>query len=568
MKLSYKQKLFLYFFIIFALFSIGIIVFERSQERRYKTEALEEKLDSYTEIANTFLVEENTFQQAALDSLMKLFPENLRFTLINPQGKVLYDNVLHDSENLENHAKRSEIQAATSAGKGHDIRISTSNNIEYLYYAKNFNRYYIRVALPYDVEVKYLLKTDNFFLFFILFFFILMLYPIYYTAERFGKSIKQLRDFALTNDLTQTKFPHDELGEIATKIIQNYQQLNETKKAIDLEHKKLLQHIYASAEGICFFSANHQVQFYNGLFIQYLNIIIDTANGEPTVVFNDPCFEKFQSFLINNKTENYFETQIKKQGKYFAVHVNVFEDKSFEIIINDITKQEKTRQLKQEMTSNIAHELRTPVTTIRGFLETILQQALPEEKKQNFIEKAYNQVLLLSELMQDMSLITKIEEAPQTFQLEKVNVGKIVQQLQSDLEIALQEKNISMQWSISDEIIVTGNRNLLYSIFRNLTENAIRYAGNDVTITITKYNEDKQYYYLSFADNGVGIADEQHFNRLFERFYRINEGRTRDTGGSGLGLSIVKNAVAFHKGTIVAKNSVGGGLEFLFKLGK
>ena len=125
-----------------------------------------------------------------------------------------------------------------------------------------------------------------------------------------------------------------------------------------------------------------------------------------------------------------------------------------------------------------------------------------------------------------------------------------------------------MKWIVSDDVIINGNRNLLNSVFRNLTDNVIRHAGNNVKILVKCYREDANFYHFSYSDTGIGIADEQHLNRLFERFYRINEGRTRDTGGSGLGLSIVKNAIFFHKGTIVAKNKAGGGLEFLFKLSK
>jgi signal transduction histidine kinase len=152
--------------------------------------------------------------------------------------------------------------------------------------------------------------------------------------------------------------------------------------------------------------------------------------------------------------------------------------------------------------------------------------------------------------------------------MEAVELENLLANLKNDLEIPLHEKNIKMEWNLTDHIIVKGNRNLLYSIFRNLTDNVIRYAGTNVNIFIKKYNEDKDFYYFLYSDTGIGIPDEQHLNRLFERFYRINEGRTRDTGGSGLGLSIVKNAIAFHKGTIVAKNKAGGGLEFLFTLKK
>ena len=569
MRLSYRQKIFLYFFVIFVLFTLGIIIVEQSNERKFKTETLEARLNTYADIVNASLVGQHGDNVQGLDSLIMLFPQNIRLTLINKQGQVLYDNTLNDTVQVENHAQRPEILLAKEKGIGSNIRTSTTNNLEYLYYAKQFSSYYVRVALPYDVQVQHFLKGNDEFLYYILAFFVLMLVLINYLSNRFGKSIKQLRDFAQTEGNTMLKFPDDELGEIGTKITENYRQLKESKQTIALEREKLLQHVHSSEEGICFFSPHKSVEFFNGLFIQYLNIIADESNSEPKIVLTDPAFDKLNAFLSqSDRHENYFETQILKHGRAFMVRVNVFEDGGFEVIINDITKQEKTRQLKQEMTGNIAHELRTPVTSIRGYLETVLEQSLDKEKEHNFLTKAYNQTMILSELIRDMSLITKMEESSQSFHLEKVPIQILLETIHSDLEIPLQSKGIGMKWDIAENIVVTGNRNLLYSIFRNLTDNAISYAGDNVKISISIYHEDPDFYHFTYSDTGIGIADEQHLNRLFERFYRITEGRTRDTGGSGLGLSIVKNAVLFHKGTIIAKNRAGGGLEFLFKLPK
>jgi len=565
MNISYRQKLFLYFCIIFSIFTIGIILFAQSQEKKFRTEALEEKLDAYTHIANKALE-----KGQHLDSVMAFFPKEMRLSLINHQGIVLYDNAINDLSRLENHSKRPEILDAKFNGKGVHTRISSSNNVEYLYYVKQFSDYYIRVALPYDVQVQQFMKSDNLFLYYIIALFLGMLILINLIATRFGNTIKQLRDFVVYSDIKDsvihTKFPQDEFGEISEKIVDNYNQLKANKKKITQEREKLLQHVQSSEEGICFFSDNQEVQFYNGLFIQYLNIIVDDANSEPTIIFSDAVFHELQKFITAPDRENYFETQIEKHSKHFSLRANIFEDQSFEIILNDITKQKKTQLLKQEMTGNIAHELRTPVTSIRAYLETVLEQSLDKEKERQFLSKAFNQTLTLSELIQDMGLITKIEEAPNSFTFEPVSLPKLLEDLRNDLSIPLDEKNIQMNWSIADDITIKSNRNLLYSIFRNLTDNVISYAGTNINISISQYNEDENFYYILYSDNGVGIADEQHFNRLFERFYRINEGRTRDTGGSGLGLSIVKNALALHKGTISVKNRQGGGLEFLIKL--
>ncbi|MDR2130939.1 MAG: HAMP domain-containing histidine kinase [Odoribacteraceae bacterium] len=574
MKASYGQKLFLCFLVIFVLFTVGVAWFEQVRERENKTKALEERLDAYAVMVHTALRRPGADVPRALDSLLVLFPREIRLTLIDSTGAVWFDNEIRETASLENHATRPEITGARAKGEASDVRVSASNDRKYLYHARFVAGCYVRVALPYDIHVRHFLQPDNLFLYYIVTLFVVVILLANYISRRFGRSIRQLRDF--TNAVDRggempftVSVSRDELGEIVTKIAENYRRIKESEQEIALEREKLLQHVHGLEEGVCFFSADGSVEFYNGLFIQYLNTITDEANGDPLMLFSDKAFAQVSSFLDSRVGRDaYFETRVNKQGKNFAVRVNVFDDKSFEIIINDITNQEKTRLLKQEMTGNITHELRTPVTAIRGCLETVLSRALDPEKERHFIRSAYNQVLALSELIQDMSLITKMEDAPQSFQLEPVNISALLTDLRNDLELLLQEKRIQMDWNMPDDLRVKGNRNLIYSIFRNLTDNAIRYAGNDVSVHVSIYREDKRFYYFSYADTGVGIPDEHHLNRLFERFYRINEGRTRDTGGSGLGLSIVKNAVAFHKGTIIVKNRAGGGLEFLFGLPK
>jgi signal transduction histidine kinase len=567
MKTTYKQKLFIYFLVIFALFTLGIAIFEQSRERKFRTETLEGKLDAYADAIHKLWIRRGGNMQA-IDSLLAILPSNIRATLIDHRGDVLYDNILEDVYLMENHAGRPEILSAQKDGKGTCIRVSASNNLKYLYYAKRFHNYFIRVSLPYDIQVRSFLKPDNLFLYYIAALFIIMLFFINYVAGRFSKSIKQLNDFTISSEnAAAIDFPDDELGTIGKKIAENYALLEKSRKELALEKERLLQHVYTSGEGICFFSVDRTVEFYNGLFIQYLNTISDESGADPAIILTDPVFGDVAAF-VDQKEEYYYETQINKQGKIFAVRANIFEDRSFEIIVNDITKHEKTRLLKQEMTGNIAHELRTPITSIRGYLELILTQNPDDETARNFLMKMHNQTLALSELIQDMSLISKIEEAPQSFQLEAVNIKNLLVEIRNDAAETLKEKNIRIHLNMSDHVIVNGNQNLIYSIFRNLTDNALRYAGKDIDIEVNVYNEDKEFYYFSYSDTGTGIPEEYHLNRLFERFYRINEGRTRDTGGSGLGLSIVKNAILFHKGTIVAKNRISGGLEFLFNLPK
>ena len=200
-------------------------------------------------------------------------------------------------------------------------------------------------------------------------------------------------------------------------------------------------------------------------------------------------------------------------------------------------------------------------------LETFLQNPMFDKNQKFFLERAYTQLLRLSDLIRDMALITKTEEASELFEKETINIRDTIIEVTNDLENPLKNAHIKVENCVQATVEIEGNHTLLYSIFRNLMDNTINYAGENVTIHIENYTEDNEFYYFSYYDTGKGI-EEEHLTKIFDRFYRINPGRSRKSGGSGLGLSIVKNAVLFHKGQISAKNRKDGGLEFIFSLRK
>lgn len=573
MKWNYKNRLFAIFFLILLLFAGGVVFFEQSREKKTRSKFIESKLESYADIINKGLNLRSSHSNLSLflDSVNAVFPDAIRITFIDSKGKVLYDNVL-DDDLLINHIERPEIQQATAEGTGREIRISDTNHHVYFYFAKSYPQYYIRLALPYDTDIKNLMQTDKVFFYYVAFLFVAILFLVYYASNRFNASIQKLRKFSKAVEIGQvtfvpSDFPSDELGEIGTRIANSYKQLEQSKRRAALEREKLLQHIQSSQEGLCFYTPDREVEFMNGLFVQYLNVLIDEA--EPKTLFDNPLFAAVSSFLNNKKDgDNYYSTKIEKQGRWFGVRVNVFSSGEFELVINEITSQEKIQQLKHEMTGNIAHELRTPVTSIRGYLETLLKQDLPEDKKQHFLQRAYSQTMTLSELIQDMGLITKLENASRTFTKESISLIQVLEDLSLDFEEELKKHQIDFTWSFSKYVIVKGNYSLLYTIFRNLLENAIRYGGDHINVRVHLYAQNDNFYYFSFSDDGVGLPTETNLNRLFERFYRVSEGRTRESGGTGLGLSIVKNAIHYHQGNIIAKNRKEGGLELFFNLPK
>jgi signal transduction histidine kinase len=234
-----------------------------------------------------------------------------------------------------------------------------------------------------------------------------------------------------------------------------------------------------------------------------------------------------------------------------------------EILLHE---NEKNR-IKRQLTQNINHELKTPVSSIHGYLETIMYNPeLSKEQMLDFIKKSYSQTNRLSQLLRDVATLTRIDEANTLIEKQKVDIYEIITEIINDIALLTADKRMRVNTNISKPTVVHGNPTLLHSIFGNLTDNAIAHSGGrDIFINII--DETETDYLFSFSDNGIGI-EPKYMSLIFERFYRIDKGRSRKLGGTGLGLSIVKNAIIFHGGTIAAKASESGGLEFIFNIRK
>ncbi len=228
-------------------------------------------------------------------------------------------------------------------------------------------------------------------------------------------------------------------------------------------------------------------------------------------------------------------------------------------------QQEKHNQMRRELTQNIAHELKTPVSSILGYTDTILDSPqMDEPTKHKFIERTNAQARRLSALLTDIATLNKMDDAPHLLEHDRVDVSALVMDIAQESEPALRGKQMCLKNCLPTDIRINGDAKLIYGIFRNLTDNAINYAGTGTTIEISAEHKAGRWLFC-FRDNGTGVTAE-HLPRLFERFYRVDRGRSRQMGGTGLGLAIVKNAVQLHGGTITASQAAGGGLQFDFSL--
>ncbi len=233
-------------------------------------------------------------------------------------------------------------------------------------------------------------------------------------------------------------------------------------------------------------------------------------------------------------------------------------DKEHRIAMHEQQEKEK---IKKQLTNNINHELKTPVASIQVCLEILLSHNnLSDEKRREFLERCMTNSERLKHLITDVAQLTRMDDAPESIEKATLDLSAIIADTISDYEPIAEHKGIEIENSVTHPLPFFGNHHMLTSVFHNLIDNAIAYSGgNQVRIALIENTTDR--IVITVTDNGTGIPAE-HLPRIFERFYRIDKGRSRAAGGTGLGLSIVKNAVLLHNGTITVKNQPTGGLVF------
>ncbi len=574
--------MFLYYFSIFILFTAVIMVFQYHREKNIRIAALNSRMNDMAGLVDNYIRVNSlaeTGNYILIDSIFNLIPiPDLRITIIAIDGSVLYDSSVEDWIRMENHLKRPEVGKSLFSSFGTAVRRSTSTGNEYYYFSRYFKTYYVRLAEEYNINIEGFLRSEKIFLVFITVVFSAIWALLVLVTRRMGESITMLRDFAARvrrgegND-PGIIFPRNEIGEIGKEIVRIYNNLARNTAELTLQKEKLFRHLHVLNEGVAFFSPERKVTLSNNHFLVFLNAITGEHSIEAEGFIEHPLFAGVRSFLDRHQDPQGRQVDIpstdfhiENSGRFFGVKCILFHDGSFEIVLTDITRTEQTKAMRQQMTSNIAHELKTPIASVRGYLETLMVNSdLDEGKKQYFLEKALAQSIRLTELINDIVTLNKLDETGSSFPFETVDVASVIREVHDNLITAINKKGISIDIAVEEGLSVTSNRSLVVSIFQNLIENAVTYAGDNVTVTIRNLPGEAGYHTFSFADNGVGIPEE-HQARIFERFYRVDDGRSRKSGGTGLGLAIVKNAILLHKGEISVRTRTGGGTEFIFSL--
>ena len=459
-KNKFRNNLLFFYSAIFSVVALLILTYLYKREKEYRISTLNDELYNITRIVDNYVNINNIYtvgNYTRIDSLNRLLPHpNLRISIIDTSGNVLYDSFVHDYENMENHKSRPEIIESSNKDFGTALRQSGTTGQEYYYYSRFYSRYFIRAALVYDVNVINFLKANLRFLVIIFFCFIIIGAILFIVTKRFGESVTRLKDFAISlrNDKPFfSVFPKNELGIIGSEILDIYNNLLTVKNDLVNEKEKLFNHLNALNEGVAFFSQDRTIIFNNDHFIQFMNMVSGDLKIFTSDFFAIPEFIAVSDFIENHSTLDInpddlpkMEYQVVKDGRFFRIQSVIFNDKSFEVILSDITKIGKNKLIKQQMTSNIAHELKTPVSSVRGYIETLINDPeLDLKKRKYFLEKAMAQTERLTGLINDISVLNKIEEASDFFPPEKVKMKKIVREVRDNFKSAIDSRKMKVE---------------------------------------------------------------------------------------------------------------------------
>lgn len=368
-------------------------------------------------------------------------------------------------------------------------------------------------------------------------------------------------------------FADDDIGALGEELRRLFSESEATVERTEEMRQHLIALFDLSKIGIALFDSSGTTLFANTHFIQFASMISSRALPLESLseLLAEESMQPIGDFITSSPggEERSRRAMIPSGSHIFEVKAFRSASETFDLTIEDVTVSVQTAQLKREMTSNITHEIRTPLTSIRGYLETLRYSDLSPEQQAAFTDKAYRQAERLSAMMDDIRLISQMDEREaDEYRMEELDLGLVVEEARIAFADRIEQSGDRFVNEIPDGLTIHANNSLIHSVFQNLIENSLRYAGDGVTLCFSCYHRDDEYVYLSYYDTGRGVPEEK-LGRIFERFYRIDSGRTRDRGGSGLGLSIVRNAIRLHGGQIQARRHCPeGGLEFLFTLHK
>ena len=353
----------------------------------------------------------------------------------------------------------------------------------------------------------------------------------------------------------------DEIKELGDSFNYMVEKIRELFTELSLKKEQLNSIISSIQEGLLVFDKNGKIILSNDSFKK----IIDESDIEDKYYWEAVRVPQFSDLIkkVTEEERNYVAEELPLKDKFFICSVTFLESREETVVIlSDITQMKNVEKIKKDFVVNVSHELRTPLTAIKGFVETLEESV--EEENRNFVEIIKRNTDRLINIVEDLLVLSELEEKGTTLELEEVHLKEMIERILKIFEPRMKEKGLNLELHVEDALpLIMADAFKLEQALINLIDNAVKYTDQG-TIAISLKHLDKQVM-IEIKDTGIGIPEE-HIPRLFERFYVVDKSRSKRLGGTGLGLSIVKHIVLLHNGTLQVKSLPSQGTTFSISL--
>ncbi|HAZ80365.1 MAG TPA: hypothetical protein DCX08_10570 [Porticoccaceae bacterium] len=566
--------------ILFSMLIVGLMVQRQIEQASLKD--IRNNLSSQAFILQQSFADMDTQSQNEIQQMVQQIGDRIatRVTLLTRDGVVMADSEFRFDE-MDNHLSRPEIISATQSRVGESSRFSTTLQKPMLYVAlkamdSHSNLGFIRTALSterIDEEFNYLRKVIIIAASLTT---LIALFIGYWLAMSFARPLRQMTIIA--NDYAQGHYQlripsdrRDEIGALARSLNKMADISARRFNIIKTERDQLSTILKSMNEGVITVNDKGLITHVNRAACRILRTSGERCLGQ-SLQDMDASNNLNQAFIQCQQEQVSVERSIQLDGYTFARHYRLHvtllkhsDQADAILVLQDTTDVQRMDKMRADFVANASHELKTPITAIRGFAETLIEdEAIERQTQQRFIRKIHGQSIRLSDLVSELLALSRLESNDAAFNTQ-VDLQQIVQRVCDNLQAVAQGHQVILDLDTEGQpIILLGDENALSQMVTNLVDNAIKYtpAMGHVHVVI---EVDASTALLSIKDDGIGI-DEANQERIFERFYRVDKARSQSLGGTGLGLAIVKHIVQSHKGSLKLKSKLNQGSTFVIKI--
>ncbi|WP_394870593.1 sensor histidine kinase [Clostridium butyricum] len=496
---------------------------------------------------------------------IKINEMKLRFTLIKTDGSVVYDS---ESNTTENHSDRDEVIQALEYGEGYVSRYSKTMDLNYIYYATKINDdLIIRSSVPVNTikltqreRIKYYIPLV----------FVTVIFSVFLSLRLVRKIVEPVKELeSVTLKMANGDYKirakvnsNDELGTLGDSFNHMADELQLKIQEVVNNQTKLESIFNSMDSGVVAVDNENNVISINPAAELLLGIKKSIVGEKLTDYVSD---HEINGFLMKSEEDDKEITILHPIERNIKIKKSEMIDKKINlgkvISFQDITDMKRVELMRSQFVANVSHELKTPLTSIKGFAETlrIVDDSVTREKFLDIIDKEAER---LTRLINDILVLSNIE-SNLVADVEEFRPGIVIEETLNIVRKTARNRNVSVEFEDNSSECILGDRDKFYQLVLNLIENAVKYSKEKEGYVKISSHNDGGYYHLKIEDNGIGIPDED-ISRIFERFYRVDKSRKK--GGTGLGLAIVKHIVKIFNGEINVKSKLGEGTTFEVKI--